>query len=72
LDTDVPSGFGVEDKTAVDPYVLSDSYIETSWGSQMAGIVQPAEGYACDPADDLASCDCGAGDHLLLIETGVL
>jgi hypothetical protein len=62
----------VEDETAVDPYVLSDTYIETSWDWQMVGIVQPAEGYACDPVDDLASCDCGAGDHLPLIQTGVL
>jgi hypothetical protein len=44
VDNEVPSGFGVEDKTAVDPHVLSDTYIETSWGWQMAGIVQPAEG----------------------------
>jgi hypothetical protein len=44
VDNEVPSCFGVEDKTAVDPHVLSDTYIETSWGWQMAGIVQPAEG----------------------------
>jgi hypothetical protein len=72
VDTAVPSCFSVEDKTAVDPHILSDTYMETSWGWQMAGIVQPAEGYACDSVDDLASCDCGAGDPLLLIETGVL
>jgi hypothetical protein len=72
VDNEVASCFGVEDKTAVDAHVLSDSYIETSWGWQMAGIVQPAEGYACDSVDDLASCDCRAGEHLLLIETGVL
>jgi hypothetical protein len=72
VDTEVSSCFGVEDKTAVDPHVLSDTYIETSWGWQMAGIVQPAEGYACDPVDYLASGDCGAGDHLPLIHTGVL
>jgi hypothetical protein len=72
VDTEVASCFGVEDRTAVDPYVLSDSYIGTSGGSQMAGIVQPADGYACDPVDYLASRDCGTGDHLLLIETGVL
>jgi hypothetical protein len=72
VDTEVAPCIGVEDRTAVDHYVLSDSYIETSGGSQMAGIVQPAEGYACDPVDDLASDDCGAGDHLLLIQTGVL
>ena len=72
MDTEVAPCIGAEDRTAVDPYVLSASYIETSGGSQMAGVVQPAEGYACDPADDLAAGDCRAGDHLLLIETGVL